>query len=134
MRTVDRDLDRILYRLRTLIRQQGYTQLEVQGVLGWGRNYISQILTKQKSLRLDQILLILKVIEIDPADFFGEIYPFSEAHPGRQTAPSISVDLEEEIQLLGALYEGLVGALKRRGVITAEELAAAIKERTETKP
>ena len=97
MRTVERELDRILTRLRNALRERGYTHLEVQEVLGWGRSYISQLLTKQKSLRVEQILKILNVINVDPADFFGETFQFgkfSEARPrrgggyGRRAAPS----------------------------------------------
>ena len=54
MRRVDRDLDRILTLLRNRIRERGFNQLEVQEALGWGRSYISQLLTQQKSLRIDR--------------------------------------------------------------------------------
>ncbi len=53
--------------------QRGYTQLEVQQELGWGRSYISQLVTKQKSPRVEQVLLILGVIGVDPAEFFAEL-------------------------------------------------------------
>lgn len=73
---VEKELDRILTLLRNKIRERGFTQLEVQDTLGWGRSYISQLLTKQKSLRVEQVLLILSVIGVDPADFFSELYHF----------------------------------------------------------
>ena len=73
---VEKELDRILTLLRNKIREKGFTQLEVQDALGWGRSYISQLLTKQKSLRVEQVLLILGVIGVDPADFFGELYHY----------------------------------------------------------
>ncbi len=38
MRKVERDLDRILTGLRNAIRERGFTQLEAQEVLGWGRS------------------------------------------------------------------------------------------------
>ena len=36
MQKVERDLERILNRLRSAIRERGYTQYEVQETLGWG--------------------------------------------------------------------------------------------------
>ena len=46
MRQVDREVDRYLTLLGNLIRRQSYTQLEVQQALGWGRSYISQLVTR----------------------------------------------------------------------------------------
>lgn len=70
----EREVDRILNLLRAKIHEQGFTQLKIQKALGWGRTYISQLFRKQKALRFDQILQVLGVIEIDPADFFAEFY------------------------------------------------------------
>ena len=74
---VEKEVDRMLKLLREKIRDQGYTQLKVQEALGWGRTYISQLFRKQKSLRFDQILQILEVIEIDAVSFFSEFYNLS---------------------------------------------------------
>ena len=52
--------------LRSKIRGRGLTQLEVQDRLGWGRSYISQLVTRQKSLRVEQLVLILEVIGVEP--------------------------------------------------------------------
>ncbi len=123
MRKIDRDIDRILTRLRNLIREQGFTQLGVQETLGWGRSYISQLLTKQKSLRLDQVLLILNVVGADPAEFFGEVYQL-----GEHAAPSVDTDdVGAGLHRLGLLYEGLVDVVKRKHLISASDLAEAIK-------
>lgn len=67
-------VDRYLTLLRTLMRQHGYTQEKIQDALGWGKTYISQLMTSQKCLRLEQVLLILKAIGADPAEFFRELY------------------------------------------------------------
>ena len=80
--TVERELESVLTLLRNKIRERGFTQLEVQEALGWGRSYISQLLTKQKSLRIEQVLLILNVIGVDPSEFFGELYHFPGSGSG----------------------------------------------------
>ena len=38
MLSVDRELDRVLTLLRNKIRERGFTQLEVQEALSWGRS------------------------------------------------------------------------------------------------
>ena len=76
MRKVDRDLARILTVLQHTIRRRGFTQLEVQEALGWGRSSISLLMTRQKPLRVDQLLRILKVIGVEPGEFWGEVFDF----------------------------------------------------------
>jgi transcriptional regulator with XRE-family HTH domain len=71
----NREVGRFLTLLRDKMRKQGYTQLEVQEHLGWGRSYISQLVTDQKGLRVDQLLCILFVIGVEPGEFFQELYP-----------------------------------------------------------
>ena len=137
MRTVDRDLDRILTLLRNRIRECGFTQLEVQDNLGWGRSYISQLLTKQKSIRIEQILLILNVIGVDPAEFWAEIYQLGDfaSSPGparhrRRTTVSSPFpdgdDAESGLRRIRLLYDGIVRVLTQKNLITAAALEAAI--------
>ncbi|MEM9553924.1 MAG: helix-turn-helix transcriptional regulator [Acidobacteriota bacterium] len=131
-------MDRILTLLRNKIREQGYTQLDVQAELGWGRSYISQLLTKQKALRVEQVLLILDVIGVQPADFYSELYrypapePYAPAQPGQApfndseihdvVRPPVSKDFTEARRLL----HGLVQLLLEKGVVTDEELTEAV--------
>ncbi len=141
MREVERQLDRILTLLRNKIRQQGFTQLEVQEALGWGRSYISQLLTRQKSLRVEQVLLILNVIGIDPAAFFAELYPPAAGFgPGAgSTRPGLPAmapgagtgsvaELQSNYQGVRSLLRGLVDLLVNQEIISAEELSAAVHE------
>ncbi len=79
---VKKDIQRALTLLRNKIRERGFTQLEVQAELNWGRSYISQLLTKQKGLRVDQILRILDVIGVEPADFYAELYHLGNYEAG----------------------------------------------------
>ena len=134
MRTVDRDLDRIVTLLRRLIRQRGFTQLEVQEDLGWGRSYISQLVNKQKSLRVEHVLMILKVIGVTPEDFFGEIYQFGDAYgsaggAGRAARSQdrggsmLRADLDRSMGLL----DGLISLLEQKKLIAASELSRAVE-------
>ena len=137
---VEKEVDRVLNLLRAKIHERGYTQLKVQRALGWGRTYISQLFRKQKSLRFDQILQILEVVEIDPADFFAEFYrlphrePLSGVGPLRPERPvrlpGDVAEAEKILELAGndprSVVYGIVRLLMDKGVLDAVELSAAV--------
>ena len=156
MMRVQRELDRALTLLRNKIRERGFTQLEVQEALGWGRSYISQLLTKQKSLRIEQVLLILNVIGVDPSEFFGELYRFPVARArgsdndgyARYTTDGMRFERggssssdavpDEEFRQgfdeLQSLLRGLLQLLRRKGILEGNELQAAVSvSRNESK-
>ena len=148
MRIVQSEIDRVLTLLRNKIRERGFTQLEVQEALSWGRSYISQLLTKQKSLRVEQILLILNVIGVDPSEFYSELYQLrSPSKPGTfedfgegryrtvpfdatvEGVPEIGMPIEHDsgFRSLRSLLRGLVRLLVDKDVINVDELTAAVK-------
>ena len=141
MRTIERELDRVLTLLRNKIRERGFTQLEVQEALGWGRSYISQLLTKQKSLRIEQVLLILNVIGVDPGHFFSELYhfpapggtegsqryrPYGGANPFESGGVGSDEELQRNFGELQSLMRGLVRLLTSKGLVEADELSVAV--------
>ncbi|MCP3958965.1 MAG: helix-turn-helix transcriptional regulator [bacterium] len=134
MRHVNRELDRILAHLRAVISGRGFTQMEIQSELGWGRSYISQLLTKQKSLRFDHILSILKVLDVAPEDFFGKLYQFGDANRlgnrAGAAAPSQSHDLglNAASRRLRRRVDALVSLLKQKGLIDDAGLARAVEK------
>lgn len=135
MRAVKRDLNRILNVLRYFIEQRGYTQLEVQETLGWGRSYISQLLKQHKALRFDQILLVLNVINVDPGEFWAEVYPphqvraFNRRPRGRGRGASIQSGTIDSIELqpLRTLLNAVVKTLTDKQLITTEDFEAAVE-------
>ncbi len=137
MVSIERELDRYLTLLRNKIHEKGFTQLEVQEALGWGRSYISQLLTKQKSLRLEQILSILHVIRVDPREFFTELHDeVSRFGVGSHQSSTSSAELLRlQLEEIKALLNGLTKLLLKKGLITAVGLSAALQaaeaERTE---
>ncbi len=145
---LERELDRVLTLLRNKIRERGFTQLEVQEALAWGRSYISQLLTKQKSLRVEQVLLILNVIGVDPGEFYGELYQLPSAdkmhrvddyaesrYGARPYNPSTVAEIGEgtqgdssrSFQELRSLLRGLVRLLVDKNLINVDELTSAVK-------
>ncbi len=87
MTAIERDIDKWLTLLRNKIVERGFTQAEIQEALGWGKSYISQLLTKQKPLQAEQTLLILSVIGVDPGTFFTELFAVSEFSRRLQPQP-----------------------------------------------
>ena len=136
MRIVEKEVDQVLTLLRNKIREKGFTQLQVQEALSWGRSYISQLLTKQKSLRVEQVLLILDVIGVDPAEFFAELYhyPSTGVFPGRGHVPERlghqgGSDLPVNFEEMRSLVRGLVWLLIDKEVIDVDELTTAVRMR-----
>ncbi len=148
MRIVQSEIDRVLTLLRNKIRERGFTQLEVQEALSWGRSYISQLLTKQKSLRVEQILLILNVIGVDPAEFYSELYQLGapdrlravedygeqryraasyDADAGELAEVGLPGEFSRSFQELRSLLRGLVRLLVDKNVINVDELTTAVK-------
>ncbi len=138
MQPVDREIDRYLTLLRNKIREKDLTQIEVQHALGWGRSYISQLMTQQKKLRVDQVLQILNVIGVEPEVFFAELYVHGSV-PGLRYAARPSAGaaraaaeapepLREEMKRVGLLTQALVRVLREKGLITASDLRGAIRE------
>ena len=138
MRIVDKEVDQVLTLLRNKIREKGFTQLQVQEALSWGRSYISQLLTKQKSLRIEQVLLILDVIGVDPGDFFAELYHYPRAAAGSYSASRVAPRAEVAVEggnppvnfeEMRSLVRGLVWLLIDKELIDVDELTNAVKER-----
>ncbi len=129
MTSIERQLDRYLLLLRNKIREKGYTQLEVQERLGWGRSYITQLLAKQKTLRLDQLFSILQVIGVDPREFFAELNAGPRRAPTGRRRPLEPSDASPEKELgdLSSLLKGLAKLLIEKKVITAMELSVTIQ-------
>lgn len=120
MLSIDHEVERFLSLIRNKIRERGFTQLEVQENLGWGRTYISQLLIRQKGLRVDQVISILGVIGIDPANFFAELYGANRFGEAPQSAGI--AELHQELQELRTLLRGLVDLLLENQLIQAGEL------------
>lgn len=68
-------VEQILTLLRAKMKEKRVTQAHIQDVLNWKGSYISQLFAKTKNLRVNQLLMILKVLGIKPTDFLIEIYP-----------------------------------------------------------
>ncbi len=113
--------------LQRKIRQAGLTMRDVEGKLGTGRDYLRHILSGRLEAKLKHVLGILAVLEVPPAEFFGEIYGLvrPDSLPGEPIHPSFAVanrKLEK-----GAVWF-IARKLQEEGIISAEEVAAWVAE------
>jgi hypothetical protein len=68
------DVRRLTDHLAAKIRESGYTQAAVSLSLGWGPDYVNQLLRANLDLRLAHVYAILEAIEVSPGRFFGELH------------------------------------------------------------
>lgn len=114
-------IDRLLLLLRSTMQAQGVSQLSVQESLGWGRTYISQLLRKQKALRFDQVLMILETLEIEPQDFFAELFGMPAQDGPKQ------LTTKDRRYLNQSLSHALKSRRKGDKYITVKEFQATIR-------
>ncbi len=117
--TIHELVDPFLTLLGEKIREQTFTELEVEEVLGWDRKHIQQLKAGRKRLRVQEVLSVLGVIGVEPGDFFAELY----ALPPRPETP------QHEIAELSALADSLANLLVKNGRVTASDLARAVAAR-----
>ena len=86
-------------------------------------------MTKQKCLRLEQVLLILEVIGAEAVEFFCELYwPGAPYAASRSAAPPGQTEEQQgELRDVQAQLRGLVRLLVEKRVISDEELRDAVE-------
>ena len=92
------EVQEVLELVGQMMKRQKRTQLEIQQELGWGRSYISQLMTGQKSLRLDQLVALLTALRVRPPVFFAELYGLQP--PGEMARLDEVVELGQRIREL----------------------------------
>ncbi len=66
---------RILERVRLSIFFSDLSQRELERRIGFSRGYLSQLLGGAVELKLWQLLAILHAMELEPSEFFVELFP-----------------------------------------------------------
>jgi transcriptional regulator with XRE-family HTH domain len=66
---------RILERLHFRIRRSRFTQRKIESRIGFSQGYLSQILGGTVEIKYWQLLAILDAMELEPSEFFRELFP-----------------------------------------------------------
>ena len=148
---VNAEIDHILDFLRLKMKERGFSQVRVQDHLGWKGSYISQLFNRTKALRVEQLLMILDTIGIEPLEFFSEYYLLFKNPPPSTMDPIAEMAADEalfgsrrrtlEFQTAGfverffgsftevrTLLRGLIHLLVSKGLIQMEELERSTNE------
>jgi hypothetical protein len=72
----DSEERQILSLLRELITQSGITPGDLEIDLGWEPERLERFLEGKRSLTLRDLLIVLAMLEVSSADFFGRLYGF----------------------------------------------------------
>jgi transcriptional regulator with XRE-family HTH domain len=103
----EKEVKRLLELVRTLMRLLGYRNRDVERKMGVSPSYLTRVFRGDVEIRLDLVLLMVKAIGLEYADFFALAYP-------EGTTPQSEAAKEIEF-----LLEGLRPA--RRRASAAEE-------------
>ncbi|MDA8017193.1 MAG: helix-turn-helix domain-containing protein [Thermoanaerobaculia bacterium] len=109
----------VLEAIRTMIRRSDLSQRMVEKQAGFSKGYLSQLLAHNLDLKVWHILAILDVFDVQPADFFEDVFP----RPKRMTLGGQA--LEEFIHGAEPLPEDIetsINQLYRLGVDSLTEL------------
>ena len=85
---------RVLERLRLRLLRSHLTQREVESRVGFSRGYLSQLLAGTVELKYWHLLAILHAMELEPSEFFGELFP-RRRHPALETLDDVTRQSEE---------------------------------------
>ncbi len=74
MSRTDRDLERMRQLLAKKLRESGAAHWQVEAALDWDRGRVAELLADVGLLQVDELLLILDAICVEPKDFWRELY------------------------------------------------------------
>ena len=76
---MDSETERLVNLVKVCLRILGVSNRELARRLGMSPSYVSKLLSGSSELRLDHLIRICKVTELDPGEFFALAYPVHRA-------------------------------------------------------
>jgi hypothetical protein len=70
----DEELSRYLAILADLIKERKIALTKLDRLLGWRGGMVGRLLRGERDLRLSQLLAILKILQVEPLNFFRAVY------------------------------------------------------------
>ena len=75
MSAAERNLNHLLMCLRAVIGRSGVTRDEIEASLGWRPERTERLLDRREPIDVGEVVAILGVVGVEPADFFTEAFP-----------------------------------------------------------
>ena len=120
---MDDEVKRAARLLETMMKMAGVNRQELDQRMGAGRGYSSQVLSGRMELKYRHILGMLEALNVEPATFFGILFPPGEEARGGASGISGTSAME---RLLGQLRRlGPVESPPERAPARADEDAPA---------
>ncbi|MCP4658499.1 MAG: helix-turn-helix transcriptional regulator [bacterium] len=104
---VQGQLSHVFQQLQEQIRAQGFTQRQVQEILGWGQSHISSLISR-RALRVDHVIAICDVIGVPPGELFGSVRPIDRS--SEQVLAELLTTLNHPRKLLGRFDDNAIMA------------------------
>ncbi|PYQ58522.1 MAG: hypothetical protein DMF53_20295 [Acidobacteria bacterium] len=76
---MDSETERLVNLVKVCLRILGVSNRELARRLGMSPSYVSKLLSGSSELRLDHLIRICKVTDLDPGEFFALAYPVRQA-------------------------------------------------------
>ena len=109
----------VLEAIRIMIRRSDLSQRIVEERAGFSKGYLSQLLAHNLDLKMWHVLAILDVFDVQPADFFEDVFP----RPKRMTLGGQALeDFLAGAEPLPDDIEDSINRLYRLGVESMTEL------------
>ncbi|HEX7181212.1 MAG TPA: helix-turn-helix transcriptional regulator [Thermoanaerobaculia bacterium] len=77
----EKEVKRLLEMVRTLMRLLGYRNRDVERKMGVSPSYLTRVFRGDVEIRLDLVLLMVKAIGLEYAEFFALAYPEGSTPP-----------------------------------------------------
>lgn len=116
----DEATDRVLRKLRRLVRQSARSQRSVEQENGFRRGYLSQVLKGHITLTVRHLLGILRALDVAPSRFFAEF----EGRDRPREAPML-LEMRERM----ARYDAALEELTLKGILDPSETIPPRDER-----
>lgn len=102
--------ERVLERLRRLVRSSARTQRSIELDNGFQRGYLSQVLKGHIALTVRHLLGILRALEVAPSTFFAELEEGIDLGFGR---PPVLLEIRQRM----ARYDAAIEQLEEKGLL-----------------
>ena len=107
------DVAFLLKGLRLRIQRSQFKQYQIEQRAGFRRGYLSQLLSGAIDLKYRHLLVIFNALEIEPSEFFGELFPRRGSTAHAPLGEENILDLADRVARCEAAIDELTGLIKQ---------------------
>jgi transcriptional regulator with XRE-family HTH domain len=107
------DVTYLLKGLRRRIQRSQFKQYQIEERAGFSSGYLSLLLKGAIELKYRHLLVIFKALEIEPSEFFGELFPHRGSAAHASLGEETVLDLVDRVARCEAAIDELTGLIKQ---------------------